>query len=134
MPLLDRYLHAASNAYLALARGDTAEAVARFKALPATVGPVWYERLTLARLLAALGSEREALAVLDREFPAPFAISARGTWALERARLAEKLGEREKALQWYGFVARLWRHGDPELRPAVDEAREALTRLTSEPQ
>ena len=95
---------------------------------------VWYERLTLARLLAALGREREALDVLDREFPSGVAISARGTWALERARLAEKLGQPEKARHWYGFVARLWRHGDPELRPAVDEAREALTRLTGEPQ
>ena len=134
VPLLDRYLHAASNAYLSLARGDTAEAAARFQALPATVGMVWYERLTLARLLAALGREREALDVLDREFPSGVAISARGTWALERARLAEKLGQPEKARHWYGFVARLWRHGDPELRPAVDEAREALTRLTGEPQ
>ena len=134
VPLLDRYLHAASNAYLALVRGDTAEALTRFQALPAKAGIVWYERLTLARMLAALGREREALDVLDREFPFGAYISARGTWALERARLAEKLGQPEKARHWYGFVARLWRHGDPELRPAVDEAREALTRLTGEPQ
>jgi hypothetical protein len=95
---------------------------------------VWYERITLARLLAALGREREALDVLDREFPFPAFIFHRGTWALERARLAEKLGQGEKARYWYGFVARLWRHGDPELQPIVAEAREALTRLTSEPQ
>jgi hypothetical protein len=32
----------------------------------------------------------------------------RGTWALERARLADLLGDREKARHWYGYVARLW--------------------------
>jgi hypothetical protein len=60
---------AASVAYLALARADTLEAVDRLQALPASAGMVWYERLTLARLLAALGRDREALAVLDRGFP-----------------------------------------------------------------
>jgi eukaryotic-like serine/threonine-protein kinase len=133
-PLVDQYLHAASNAYLALVRGDTAEALTRFQALPAKVGIVWYERLTLARMLAALGREREALDVLDREFPFGAYISARGTWALERARLAEKIGQSDKARRWYGYVAQLWRHADPELQPVVDEAREALTRLTGEPQ
>jgi tetratricopeptide (TPR) repeat protein len=134
VPLLDRYLHAASNAYLALVRGDTAEALTRFQALPAKAGVVWYERLTLARMLAALGREREALDVLDREFPFGAYISARGTWALERARLAEKLGQSDKARRWYGYVAQVWRHADPELLPVVAEAREALTRLTGEPQ
>jgi hypothetical protein len=33
--------------------------------------------------------------------------------------VAERLGQREKALHWYGFVAKLWRHADPELRPYV---------------
>jgi hypothetical protein len=97
---------------------------------------VWYERLTLARVLARRGHEREALAVLDHEFPATpigVSISPRVTWALERARLAEKLGQSETARRWYGYVARVWRHADPELQPVVAEAREALTRLTSEP-
>ena len=65
----------------------------------------------------------------DRGFHLPT-----GTWALERARLAEKLGQPEKARTGTATWPRLWRHGDPELRPAVDEAREALTRLTGEPQ
>jgi tetratricopeptide (TPR) repeat protein len=134
LPLLERYLHAASNAYLSLARGDSAGAVAGFQVLPATAGIVWYERLTLARLLAALGRDREALDVLDREFPFAAFIFQRGTWALERARLAERLGQPEKARRWYGYVAQLWLHADPELQPVVAEAREALTRLTGEPQ
>ena len=55
-----------------------------------------------------------------------------GIWALERARLAEKLGEVAKAKQWYGYITALWRHADPELQPLVTEAREAMERLTSE--
>jgi hypothetical protein len=60
---------------------------------------VWYERLTLARLLAGLGHEREALAVLDREFPrlrSGFPYLHAETWALERARLAEKNGAKPR--------------------------------------
>ena len=88
VPLLDRYLHAASNAYLALVRGDTAEALTRFQSLPATAGIVWYERLTLARVLAALGREREALAVLTASsrsgFPSPHGHLGLGAGALGR--------------------------------------------------
>ena len=89
----------------------------------------WYERLTLARLLAAPHRERAALAILDREFPWTVPLLAHGRWELERARLAERLGDRAKARQWYGYVARLWRHADPELQPQVAEAREAVGRL-----
>ena len=127
------YLVAVGEAYLALARHDTTAAVARFLALPDSIGgPVWFERLTLARLLAARGRERQGLAVLDGEFPFPLRTASTGIWALERARLAEKVGQREKARYWYGYVANLWRHADPELQPSVVEAREALRRMTAE--
>jgi eukaryotic-like serine/threonine-protein kinase len=127
------YLAAVGEAYLALARDDTAAALSRFIALPDSIGgPVWLERLTLARLLAAQGRERQALAVLDGEFPFPLPSGSTGIWALEHARLAEKVGEREKAKYWYGYVADLWRRSDPELQTSVAEAREALRRLTDE--
>jgi hypothetical protein len=92
------------------------------------------ERFLREIRFAALGREREALDALDREFPSGAAIFPRNMWALERARLAEKLRQIDKARQWYGFVARLWRNGDPELQRVVAEAREALTRLTGEQQ
>jgi hypothetical protein len=126
------YRLAAAEAYLALARADTAAAAARFQALPITTGGVWHERLTLARLLVALRRDKEALAVLDLGYPHAYFALGRVPWALERARVAERLGEREKALHWYGFVAKVWRHADPELRPYVDEARSGLQRLTAE--
>jgi hypothetical protein len=84
-------------------------------------------------LLAAQAQERQALAILDREFPRTDVGVSRGIWALERARLAEKLGEHEKAKLWHPYVAAVWRHADPELQPSVAEAREALGRLTAEP-
>jgi hypothetical protein len=79
-----RYLYAAAGAYLALTRGDTVEAVRRLQALPCVAGQVWYERLTLARLLAALRREPEALAVLDREFPWAVPLPQHVMWALRR--------------------------------------------------
>jgi serine/threonine-protein kinase len=121
------------QAYLALVRRDTAAALSGLRALPdSSRGPVWLDRLTLAQLLAAGGREREALAVLDRELPHNLVTGTHGPWALERARLAEKVGEKEKARYWYGYVLALWRHADPELRSAVAEAREALGRLAGE--
>ena len=127
----DRYQVAASAAYLALARRDTAGTVRRMQDLPAS-GMVWYERLTLARLLASLHRDTEALGVLDRGFPMGFQAMERATWALEQARLAERLRQGEKARYGYGYVARVWRPADPELQPQVAEAREALVRLTAE--
>lgn len=54
-------------------------------------------------------------------------------WTLERARVAERLGDREKAARDYQYVADVWRHADPELQPYVTEAREGLTRVAGEP-
>jgi hypothetical protein len=55
-------------------------------------------------------------------------------WTLERARVAERLSDREKAARDYQYVADVWRHADPELQPYVTEAKEALARLAGEPQ
>jgi serine/threonine-protein kinase len=127
-----RYRIEAADAYLTLARGDTAGALAKLQALPITTGEVWLERLTLVRVLAAQRRDREALAILDRGFPHPYPTPSKAAWALEQARLAERLGESDKATRSYGYVAAIWRQADPELQPAVAEAREALTRLTRE--
>jgi serine/threonine-protein kinase len=126
------YWSSATEAYLTLARGDSLEALRRFQALPRAVGQVWFERLTLARLLLAFHREEEALAELDRGFPFLYLSFDRVPWAIQHARLAEKLGAREKAKYWYGYVVRVWRHADPELQPIVTEAREGLHRLTAD--
>ncbi|HET7240516.1 MAG TPA: hypothetical protein VFI77_05120, partial [Gemmatimonadales bacterium] len=127
------YWLGAAEAYLALARGDSAGAVRRFEALPRGVGLVYFDQLTLARLLAARGRDAEALTILDRGFPWPRACLTASLWALERGRVAERLGQREKAAYSYRFIAETWRHADPELQPYVDEARQGLARLGGEP-
>ena len=58
---------------------------------------------------------------------------AEGLWWVERGRVAERLGERQQALQAYGFLTALWRNADPELQPYVAEAGAALKRLGGKP-
>jgi len=78
----------------------------------------------------ALHREDEAWSLLQsRNGSGPTAV----LWMLHRARLAEKRGEREIALDDYGFVARLWRDADEPLRSYAKEAKEGLARLTKEP-
>jgi hypothetical protein len=129
-----RYLHAAATAYLALARSDSAEALRLLQAIPDTLCIESYcynEKLTEARLLNALGLARQAGAVLDRwvwSGDGPFFVLG----LLERGRIAEGLGERQKARDSYQFVIDVWRHADPELEPYVREARSGLERLAVE--
>ena len=92
--LIGVYSAAVANAYLALARGDTAESLRRFEALPDSLCELCaVPRLVHARLLASTGHPREAAVILaDRPTLLPSAIDV--LWALERARVAERLGDR----------------------------------------
>jgi eukaryotic-like serine/threonine-protein kinase len=123
----------AAQAYLALMRHDTATAVRRLEALPDSLCPLCYtHRLTLANLLSARQEDRKAARLLDRSL-VELAVPSDVLWTLERARVAERMGDREKAVHNYQYVADIWRHADPELQPYVTEAREGLGRMTSEP-
>jgi hypothetical protein len=51
-----------------------------------------------------------------------------GLGKLEQGRIAERLGQRQKAIDCYQFVVDVWRHADPELEPYVREARAGLAR------
>ena len=112
---------------LALAQGDTALALSRFLAFPDSLCPD-AERLREVRfrLLAAVGRGTEAAAVFDRSH------DRRVPLMLERARVAERLGDRTTAVHYYQFVLQAWQHADPELQPVVAEARAALARLGEE--
>jgi hypothetical protein len=134
-----RYLGAAATAYLILARRDSGEATRRFQAISDTlclVANCFFEKLTLARLLAARGEDKRAAELLDRwvwsdeSIPSLASTPSFVLAALERGRIAERLGDREKALERYRFVAEVWQQADPELRPYVDDARAGLQRLT----
>jgi tetratricopeptide (TPR) repeat protein len=130
------YLSATNQAYLALARGDSAEALRRFDARPdsACFGGCWIDDLIHVQLLAARGRLAEAAARLSRPLGGfaggmvPFEVLR----ALERGRVNERLGNRDVAIEGYSLVLDAWRNPDPELKTYVDEARAALARLGGE--
>ncbi len=127
------YLEQASAAYLALALGDTTEALRQFGAVPTSACSSidCFYVLKQATLLAARGQETLAASQLDHLLTmvlGPIAVLAR----LEQGRIAERLGDRETAIRSYQYVVDSWRRADPELQPYVAEARDALARLTGE--
>jgi hypothetical protein len=119
------------RATLALARRDTAEALSGLLALPdSAVAHDWRVRLLKFRLLAATGNDRDAIREFDPRILPPLSP----LWVLgmlERGRISERRGEREKATECYQFVVDVWRHADPELQRHVSEAREGLARLAT---
>ena len=129
---LGAYAAASAEAYLALARGDSVEALKRFLALPRGSCPACHlDRLTAAQLLVEQKRDREAWQLLQSELPT-FSLPSAILWTLLRGRVAERIGERERAIRSYAWVSGMWRNADPELEPYVTEAREGLARLTSE--
>jgi DNA-binding SARP family transcriptional activator len=126
-----RYLTHAAGAYLALARQDTTAALDRLLALPDSLClECHFDRLQTALLLAAAGRDREAYQRLEAVFPgetnAP--LPSEVLWILVRARVAERLGEREVAATAYAWVLGIWHNADARLQVYVTEARAGLAR------
>ena len=131
-----RFNLASGGAWLALARRDTTSAQQLFD--PASryrCNWCYREKLAHARLLAADDRDREAVEVLRGAPTVVFGLRLPGevVWALERARVNERLGNTERAIRDYGLVATVWHNADDVLQPFVAESREALQRLTGEP-
>ena len=126
-----RYTLAIGHAYITLARHDSAGALREFAAMPDSVchacGWAW---ITQAQLLSTLGKNAEAAAVLDEVgvFNSPLGTLAE----FERARVAEKLGDKVRARDGYAFVAGMWQHGDPFFKRYSDEASAGLKRLSDD--
>jgi serine/threonine-protein kinase len=128
------YTSQAALAYLTLLRGDTASAIRRFETLPDSLCPFCYfGRLTLAQLLSSRREDRKAARLLDRVL-VDVLLPSEVLWTLERARVAERLGDHETAAHDYKYVADVWRRADAQLQPYVAEAREGLVRVSAEPQ
>jgi DNA-binding SARP family transcriptional activator len=124
------------HAYLVLARGDSTEGLRMLAALPDSLCALrgcFFEKFTLATLAAARGQNREAAAIYDRWLGArdwsPLFVLGR----LNRARIAERLGDRDRAADLYQYVVDAWRHADPELQSHVVAARHGLERVAAEP-
>jgi len=127
------YISRATLAYLAVVGRDTATAIRRLEALPDSLCPICYlERLTLAQLLSARHDDLKAADLLDR-WLTEVLVPSQVFWILERARVAERLGDRHRAARDYQYVAGAWRHADAQLQPYVTEAREGLGRIAAEP-
>jgi hypothetical protein len=102
------------------------------QAIPDTlcvVVPCFQEKLSLARLLAARGEDQAAADLLDRWLLFNEATPSSVLAALERARLAERLGDRQKAEERYRFVTEVWRTADPSLQRHVTEAKAGIVRV-----
>ncbi|HUF35527.1 MAG TPA: serine/threonine-protein kinase [Gemmatimonadales bacterium] len=132
--LRGRYYHAVGTAYLALTRGDSAAAARLLVAIPDTLclmAPCAHEKILSARLHAARAEYREAAELLDRWSATGGTTPSAVLAALERGRIAERLGDSATARDRYRFVAEAWRNADAELQPYVTEARAAVERLGS---
>ena len=133
-----QYQKGVADAYLTLVRGDSAAGLRALQAIPDSLCLVlgvsdtcFFHKLTQARLLVAQGDDRGAAAILDQSRWSYFPLYVLAT--LERARIAERLGERNLAVESYQLVVDFWRRADPELQPHVREAQDGLARLTREP-
>lgn len=93
-----------------------------------------YGRFLRAEALLATGNDGEALRWLENGFDAtPDEWIFRAQVALRLGDVYERRGERQKAVDAYSRFIQLWKRCDARLRPAVDEARARLARLTAEP-
>jgi hypothetical protein len=129
---LAAYVSGSAGAYLALTRGDSIAALERFLALPTGVCPACYfEQLAAAQLLVEQRRDREAWRLLQGE-PTSGTLPSGVLWWLLRGRVAERIGERDRAIRSYAWVAGMWQNADRELQLYVTEAREGLARLTGE--
>ena len=136
-------LAAVVRADVALAQRRPAEAVTVLQEVRGAVpldlssnGPFGedYGRFLRAQALLALGNDGEALRWLENGFTGtPDEGIFRAQVALRLGDIYERRGERQKAIDQYARFTRLWRSCDARLRPAVDEARARLARLTGEP-
>jgi hypothetical protein len=119
----------AATAYRLLATGDSVQALRAFRRLPDTLCTACYlDRLVRARLLIRSGSYVEAYRDLSEPLDA-FLTPMEIVFALERGRLAERLGERREAERAYRLVSEAWAHGDHAALSLVSEARSGLERV-----
>jgi hypothetical protein len=123
------YFSSSTRAYEALARNDSTAATRLFDTLPDSLVFVPLDQFNRARLVERTDARR-ALGLLQGKSTGDLLSVAQ---TLERARVAERLGQRDLAVESYARVADLWRNTDnAQLRGARDEARGALQRIDSD--
>ena len=87
-------------------------------------------RFEYGRALASRSQTKaRGIAMLENGFDFPLLVPAA---QLALGRIYEKDGQRDKAIAAYQEVTRLWATADSSLQPRVQEAKEAIARLTAE--
>jgi tetratricopeptide (TPR) repeat protein len=106
-------------------RGRKAEALRAFEDALSSDARGWWALSNVGQLALELGRLDQA----ERVF--------RSLWSwggvpahLQLARLLERTGRAAEAREAYEYVLFAWRNADPELKPWVDEARQAIARLS----
>jgi DNA-binding SARP family transcriptional activator/TolB-like protein len=125
--------------------GQLEEALATLESQPRRLRPqyIWEamfyqhseDRFLRGEILSRLGRLEEALRwyeVIDESFPY-YRYDYTGLAYLRRGETSARMGQHEMAIAQYKRFIGLWRDCDSELRPLVEQARQALERLTSEP-
>jgi serine/threonine-protein kinase len=88
----------------------------------------WWE---LGQIYQELGRFRDAERIyLNYNFPPENPVSIHPLAQRELGKVYEALGEYDKAREAYEYFVEYWADADPELQPMVEEAREAVARLT----
>jgi tetratricopeptide (TPR) repeat protein len=131
------------RAHVSWYRGRPADALAALEAAPRAVRfsrrwfPPFYtepqERFLRAEALAELGRYDDALRWFDSIGRRPAGAPLVAPSYLRKAEIYERLGDSENAELYYNRFIELWQDCDPELRPMVEAAEQALERLTAEP-
>ncbi|HEX8717564.1 MAG TPA: serine/threonine-protein kinase [Gemmatimonadaceae bacterium] len=128
-PTVATYARAWIRSLMQLARGDTAGALQAEAALPDSLCSGCRNQVDglLAQLFISTGQYRAAEPLVNQwrgGLAVQFVLQE-----LQRARVAERLGNRDQAVASYARVAATWVAADSALQPLVTEARTALTRL-----
>ena len=127
-----------ARAAMALAEGRPPEAVALLRAVREDNRECPFcDLATLADAYDRAGNADSALAYFQRYLETPgqrlgvddswLAIGFRRLGELNEAR-----GNREKAAEYYGRFADLWKNADPELQPLVRDVKQRMARLAGE--
>jgi len=102
-------------------------------ALPAFENTQWVSRSVqwwLGKLYLELDRPRDAERIFGSRsgyLPPGFSVEPLAQYHL--GQIYERLAEYDKALKAYEYFVENWQAADPELRPMVEKARQARTRL-----
>jgi tetratricopeptide (TPR) repeat protein len=100
---------------------------------PALIGMSW-QNLAVAGLLEKEGLYARAAAAARRTRQYYAYIPFLATYYREAGRLAERAGERDRAIEGYARYLDLRKDAEPALQEEVNQVKQALARLTAEKQ